>query len=324
MAATGLTAVTGLEEERWQRIQNAIRKPGALDSHVVSELEAETATLHQLERRVPARQLFVRLELHLDRLSELLDRSPRSTLRRRLIRTTGDSATLGAWLAWDMRDARSTAKLYETATLAAREADDHALRACILAYASYDAPPRTSRQLLQQAVSYADGGRHPATFAWVACRQAEEAAELGEDQEAMRLLDRGLTAYEIANPDEERAWTRFLDPSRMAGFSISTYSRLGLTDKALDAGMSVLGSLGPGAPGQKKRALVLANIAEVHLQRQDLEAGLELGAKALNASRDTESTLGFAHLRRLRPHLATCLHVPEARQLDEQLQTLFG
>lgn len=298
LGAAGLSIAVP-DPDQWERLEKAIRRSAALDNVLISDLEAQTSSLHQLERQIPARHLYARVELHLDRLTDLLERAP-TRLKRRLIATAGDTAALGGWIAWDMGDRESAARLYKLATLAAREGDDPGLRACLLAYCSYGAPPHLARQLLQSARSYVDGSAFPTTLAWIDGREAEETAAAGDAVTARRLLEHGLRVYEASQPDQERTWTRFVDPARMAGFAISTYARLGMTDSALDATTSALG----GLESDKKRAIVLADTADVYLQQQDLaaaEAGLQLGDQALAAARETESTVAFAHLKRLRP-----------------------
>jgi hypothetical protein len=66
----------------------------------------------------------------------------------------------------------------------------------------------------------------------------------------------------------------------------------------------------------------LTDAANVHLQQADLDIGLHLAGQGLDAARETQSSVGFDHLRRLRPHLAPWLDVPAAQQLYEQLQTI--
>lgn len=316
LGAAGLSIAVP-DPDQWERLEKAIRRSAALDNVLISELEAQTSSLHQLERQIPARHLYARVELHLDRLTDLLERAP-ARLKRRLVMTAGDTASLGGWIAWDMGDRESAARLYKIATLAAREGDDPVLRACLLAYG---APPHLARELLQSARSYIDGGAYPTALAWIDGREAEEAAAAGDAVAAPRLLEHGLRVYEASQPDEERTWTRFVDPTRMAGFAISTYARLGMTDSALRTATNVLGGLESG----KKRAIVLADTADVYLQQQDLEAaedGLQLADQALEAARETESTVGYDHLRRLPPRLEPWLQLSAARQLHDQLLRL--
>ncbi|MBO0703663.1 MAG: hypothetical protein J2P38_12065, partial [Candidatus Dormibacteraeota bacterium] len=321
--ARGNLAGLPLDGEPWERLMHALSHPSSSDSTLVSDMETLTSGIHDLEAQMPARQVFAQLSLHLDRLANLLHGSTDEALRRRLIGTAGDTAVLGAWVAWDLGDRPGAFRLYETAITAAREGNDPALRACILAYASYgasaDGDSRRARDLLELAGRSLEGTGHPAARAWIRCRQAEETAALGDRPSALRLLESGLTGYEDAHPDRERVWTRFLDSTRMGGFAISTYARVGDTAAALGAAERVLAGLKPDEA--KKRALVLAPLAEAYLQRGDLEVGLEVANLALDAAHLSETTWGFQNLVRLRPLLGGSTS-PDVRSLDQRLAAL--
>jgi tetratricopeptide (TPR) repeat protein len=315
-------APTGVVQgEPWERLIHALRRPSQVDSALVTDVEALTAGLHVLEGQEPARHLMAQVSVHLDRLAELLQGSATEALRRRLICTAGDAAVLGAWMAWDTGDRSGAFHLFETAITAAREGEDPALRACILAYGSYgasaDGDPRKARDLLDLARRCVEGAGFPATYAWIAYRQAEETATLGDSSEALRLLDSGLTSFTNADPDSERVWTRFLDTTRVSGFSISTYARVGDTESALRIADDVLLSLDPEQ--MKKLAILLPSAAEAHLHRGNLDEAVGLASRALTAAVETETTWGFEHLRRLRPLLRRWSNSQEARQLDQRL-----
>jgi hypothetical protein len=313
------SGVGGADPDSWERLEHALRRGGPLDAALVDILEKQTLALHRLEETVPARQVFARLEIHLDRLTELLHRPASARLRRRLVSAAGDSAALGAWVAWDMADSVSATKLYTVATTAAREADDPALRACILAYASYAAPsPARARTLLEQARAFLDRAAFPAGFAWIAGREAEEAAAEGHGRHARRSLEQAQHAYGSARPDQERPWTGFMDEGRMQGFAISTHARLGDSESALKGCDALL----EGGGGGKKQALVLADVAGVHLEQGRLEPALHLAERSADVVAEMQTTVGLNRLRLLRPRLRPWLQVPAARDLDDRLRDL--
>ncbi|MBJ7601536.1 MAG: hypothetical protein DLM67_12105 [Candidatus Nephthysia bennettiae] len=313
------SGVSGADPDSWERLEHALRRGGPLDAALIENLEKQTLALHQLEETVPARQVFARLEIHLDRLTELLHRPASARLRRQLMSAAGDSAALGAWVAWDMGDSASATKLYTVATTAAREADDPALRACILGYASYAAPsPARARTLLEQARAFLDRAAFPAGFAWIAGREAEEAAAQGDGRHARRSLEQAQHAYGSVRSGQERPWTSFMDEGRMQGFAISTHARLGDSESALSGCEGLLEEGGSG----KKQALVLADVAGVHLEQGRLEPALYLAERSADVVLDTQTTVGLNRLRALRPRLRPWLHVPAARNLDDRLGDL--
>jgi hypothetical protein len=74
----------------------------------------------------------------------------------------------------------------------------------------------------------------------------------------------------------------------------------------------------------KKRAIVLASTAEMHLQHGNLEQGMDLAGKALMAALEMESTWGVEGLRRLRPLLTQWKDNSEVRRLDDRLASVCG
>src|SRR5207302_198269 len=80
--------------EPWERLTRALERPSPLDPALVTDVETLTASLHDLETRMPARRLIAQVSGHLDRLAELLQGSMTQTLRQRLIGTAGDAAVL--------------------------------------------------------------------------------------------------------------------------------------------------------------------------------------------------------------------------------------
>src|SRR6266487_140492 len=132
-AVSGLAAMAPVLES-WDRLVLALRGSDPVHDDMVADLEAQTAGFHELERQLPGRALFPKLDAHLDGLAEVLRGRMSATQRQRTIRAAGDAAVLAGWIAWDMHNRPASMRLYKTASVAAREAGDPALLACILAY----------------------------------------------------------------------------------------------------------------------------------------------------------------------------------------------
>lgn len=313
--AVGVATPFGLESEPWARLLHALQPQGTVSGESVAEVEAATSGFHMLEHHVPASHLFGRLANHVNQIAGLLERPMSPPLRKRLTVAAGESAALAGWLAWDLRDRDRAQSLYDTALVAAREAGDPALQACTLAYRSYMEEGPTSLELLEQARSLIEPEAYPATYAWLSGREAEERAQLGASMPALDVLDGGLSAHSSAHADQERAWTGFLDSSRMQGFAISTYGRLGELEQARQAAADALAVLGE----QKHSAMILADIADVELQQGHLEEGLQRAGTALDVVVKTEFSVGFERLTRLRQRLRRWAREPAVRQFEDQL-----
>jgi hypothetical protein len=72
----------------------------------------------------------------------------------------------------------------------------------------------------------------------------------------------------------------------------------------------------------KKRSMVLADVANACVQRGEIDRGVEMASHALVIATKTECSSGLDRLTRLRPHLSRYRDVPGVWQLDEQLQAI--
>ncbi len=139
-------------------------------------------------------------------------------------------------MASDIGDSATARNFYDTAVKAAQEADDPAIAACALAYRSYIPSTKgangRARILLTEALENISETGPPATVAWIAARHAEESAQLGDNAQALASWGRAEDAFSICDPDEDRAWTWFLDQNRFDSYRIATYSKIGRLDEA--------------------------------------------------------------------------------------------
>ena len=327
VAALGASASTsGLNAqpspEVWERLSLALAKPSALDAATVASLEACTEGFFLVEEHLPARRLDGGLRLHLEELTSLLHGAP-AALRGRLAAAAGATAALAGWVAFDLGDGRRADALYRTALQAAGQAKDKALRACVLGYQSYLASSQgRSKQAVELLVAAQRdrlGSTNATTRAWLAAREAEERAALGDHTAALAALARAKDSFVDAHPEHERPWTRFFDRSRLGSMEVATLARLDRPAAELrDAVDGVLAAL--GQEGKKKRSIALADVAAAYFQQGDAEQGCHFALEAHAIASRTACAWGRQRLRHLSRHLAACTHVPAARDLLEQLQ----
>ncbi len=326
VAAAGGVAVTPVtfDTEPWDRLSAALRQQAVVTPSIVDDLSARTAGLFGLEERVPARALMDKVTTHLVTLSRLLETSPRSAVRRDLAATAGEAAALAGWLAFDMRDNTRALAYYRVAVEAAREADDNALWACVLGYESYQpgmaGRPDQACALLTEAQRRAALGGSMMTRAWLAAREAEEQASRGDSGAALRALERAGDAYDRADPAHDRVWTQFFDRPRLNGMKVTTFTRLRRPDAAYAAAAESLSPTSPTAT--KKRSLLLATLAEVHIHRREPDQACQLAADALAIVAQTDFSLGLARVRQVRDQLRPWRETQPVRDLDEQLRVL--
>lgn len=262
----------------WGRLATAL-SGGSVDSPVVRQLTRTTEELYVDEEHIPARLLMDRLTEHLDAITAILPRAGR--FRRELVISAGETAALAGWACWDRGEHQDARHYYRTVRDAAREAGHPALEALALVYTSYGAGPDRAAEMLSEAQKNVRGTGYATAAAWVAAREAEERARLGDERRAVRALDRARTSYEYADPAQEQPWVRFLRPSRLDSMAVATYTRLHLSDAVQEAEAS-LENLVDGNP--KVNVAVLCDASMAHLIAGDAERGVEVGRQALDVS----------------------------------------
>lgn len=280
------------QSEVWERLAYALTNHAAMNEAVVREMEARSAGFHRLEEIVSAPQLLKGLSVHLREISTLLGTAsdPKDELRTRLLATAGESSVLAGWAASDMGDSATARNFYDTATKAAKEAKDPAIAACALTYRSYIPSTKgangRARVLLSEALEILPETSSPGTLAWIAARHAEESAQLGDSRQALSSWCRAEEAYGVADTEEDRVWTRFLDQNRFDSYRIAMLAKVGRLDEAQQVAASVLARL--SQPDRKKAAIIFEDIAAAHLARGSVNEASQLAKKGLTVLRETE------------------------------------
>ena len=290
-AQLGAGAAVG-HGEVWERLADALTRPGSLNETVVRELEARSAGFYLLEEIIPAQDVLKVLTAHIREVSTLLSGrpgDPDDELRRRLIVAAGESSLLAGWSASALGDSAAARNFYDTAITAAGEARDPAITACALTYRSYIPSARgangRARILLTQALENVSDQASPATTAWVAARHAEESALLNDKPQALRSWRRAEEAFSIADPDEDRAWSRFLNRDRfdLPHRHLPEGRQVRRSPEVADG---LLARLGP-AEG-KLAAVIRENIAAAHLARGSVTEAARVAQSGLAIVRETE------------------------------------
>jgi hypothetical protein len=125
-------------------------------------------------------------------------------------------------------------------------------------------------------------------MAWVSARHAEESAQLGDTRQALASWARAEEAYSIADPEEDRAGTRFLTQDRFDSFQIATFSRIGKLDEAQETAMKLLACL--SEIDRKRTVIIFGDMAKAHLAHGSLSEASKLAKNGVIALRET----GFA------------------------------
>lgn len=307
--AASVAAAAGsglLAETPWQRLVESVTRDRPVDATTVQLIEDRTAEFFHAEETQPAREIVAAMRQHRHTLTALLHNAAGEQLRTRLLTATGETDVLLGWLLFDLDQPAEAVKAWRRTLVIAKQTGDGALAACALGYWSYLASTRGDTEpalrLLRQAEGQVSGSSAPATRSWIAVRQAEEAARLGDTTTSLRALDRAITAFDFAKPRTERPWTAFFTAGRLGSSTVATYTTLGHPE-AETAADSLLASL--SLADNKVRGLVLADLATAAANGRDYDRADNFAAGALNVASRTEATLVKSRLRALATTLPT-------------------
>ncbi|HEX6403936.1 MAG TPA: helix-turn-helix transcriptional regulator [Pseudonocardiaceae bacterium] len=329
-AASVAAATAGaglLSDTPWQRLIDSVNKGRPVDTATVQLMQDRTADLFHTEESVPARQLLDAIAQHRTTLETLLANARIESIQRDLVVAMGETDVLTGWLLFDLGRGSEASNAWRSTLKIAKETGDRALAACALGYWSYLASSRNDTapavRLLQQARDCVPGSSAPATRSWLSAREAEELARLGDENGALRAVERALTAYDFARPRSERPWTAFFGASRLGSMTVSAYTTLRHRD-ATAAADSLLTSLSPME--NKVRAIVLSDLTINAAHTNDYDRATALVSDAIELTTRTETTLAKQRLLALAATLpATASKAGSVGVLREQIvSTLRG
>ena len=321
-AALGGSAALA-QSEVWERLAYALTNSTSTNDAVVREMEARSAGFHRLEEIVPAPQLLKGLTVQLREVTTLLSGTtsdPKDQLRRRLLVVAGESSVLTGWTASVTGDSVTARNFYDTAVTAAQEAKDPEIVACALAYRSYAPSIKgangRARVLLAEALEILPRNSSPGTLAWIAARHAEESAQLGDTSQALTSWARAKEAYSVADLEDDRVWTRFLDQNRFDSCQILTLANIGRIDEAQEIANTVLARL--EHPDRKKAVYIFEDMAMAHLARGSVIEASKLARNGLAIMREVEFAMRLPRYEAIAQALRNQSRQPAVRAYLEE------
>jgi transcriptional regulator with XRE-family HTH domain len=321
-AALGGSAVLA-QSEVWERLAYALTNSASTNDAVVREMEARSAGFHRLEEFVPAPQLLKGLMVQLREVTTLLSgtaNDPKDQLRKRLLVVAGESSVLTGWTASVVGDSVAARNLYDTAAKAAREVKDPEIAACALGYRSYlpsiKGANGRARVLLAEALEILPRNCSPGTLAWIAARHAEESAQLGDSAQALASWQRAEEAYSVADIEDDRVWTRFLDQNRFDSCQILTLANIGRIEEAQEIANRVLARL--EHPERKKAVYIFEDMAMAHLARGSVIEASKLARSGLAIMREVEFSMRLPRYEMIAQALRNQARQPAVRAYLEE------
>ena len=282
LAAAAVPAAP-LGGEARERVERAPWLSGRIGADTVDHLEGITIALQSLgPTQVSSRAVLGPVIGHLEALRQLLAGSLSSSQRARLCSLAADTAGFAGWLRWNMDDPDGAARYFVVALDAARESGDKALAAYLGGSAACQPPYReTPQRRLQQLQAVAWTDATPSSRAWLAAKEADAHAMLGDEAGCLRALDRAERALEDAHGEDGARRPRFsaIDATWLQGERGASLARLGRGDEARAMLLPVLERL--GAECERDRLWLGTALASTYAQGGEPEEACRVAGEVL-------------------------------------------
>jgi tetratricopeptide (TPR) repeat protein len=282
----------------------------------IAQLEETVAGLGQdLPRRSPF-ELRQPINRYLQRVTNLLKQPQPPEIRRRLCSTAGQLAGMAGNVEFDLHRPDKARALYGVARAAAEQAGDPAVSAWVLGNISYLLEQRgeleRALEAAQGGVSFASQCTVTTQHVWLALREAELHASLGNLRSMRTALRRADQAMQQARLEERRPGIDFFTEAKLPAYKASCYMLVGQSQPALECSTEALNQLDPSA---RSRSFVLLDHATILVGLGDAEQACSIATDFLAATPAAEQTPRL--VRRVQDFRRTLIPVSTAGAVRE-------
>ncbi|MFC1435637.1 tetratricopeptide repeat protein [Streptacidiphilus sp. N1-3] len=243
---------------------------------------------------------------------------------RELFAATSQLVHLAGWMAGDEGDQGLAQQYYAHSFRLAAEAGDSELSATALrgmAVQAIDLGHRAAAvRLSEECVHYAGDIQDPRAVAYYQATLANAAALDGDRRSATTALAASQAAIENAPKTQGESWAAHYDAGRWAHESGMILAQLGDLDAAQEHLHHALDI--HGLDRRRTRAIVLADLGQVHLRRDDPDAALSTWSDFLDTAEGIRSIKVTEAVAEMRARLNRLKAVPSAQELDQRAAVL--
>jgi tetratricopeptide (TPR) repeat protein len=262
---------------------------------------------------------------HLDAAVDVMRQLPDGPLKRRVLRTRSEVATLAGRLTFfDLRKPTRARGYYGLAHESATQADDDLLAAAALGHLAFlpaaEGNASAAVDYLAGAATHARRAGVPLVQSWIAAVESEVLTPVNAAG-ALRALDHAAAL--LSRPTDVTAppWFDYYSGDRLDGFRGRALLQLGRSEEARVALRTALRGLGPAAVKQK--AVFLLDVASSYLgAAPDLDQACHLAVDAAGALAMAGYATASTRLHEFRGQLGPWEHTSAVVNLDERLGAL--
>ncbi|MEY9937633.1 helix-turn-helix domain-containing protein [Streptacidiphilus sp. MAP5-3] len=239
---------------------------------------------------------------------------------RDLFAATSQLVHLAGWMAGDEGNQGLAQQYYAHSFRLAAEAGDPELSATALrgmAVQAIDLGHRAAAvRLSEECVHYATSIQDPRAVAYYQATLANASALDGDRRTAREALMASESAIENAPKTPGESWAAHYSVGRWAHETGMILAQLGDLDAAQDHLHHALAI--HGLDRRRTRAIVLADLGQVHLRRDDTDAALATWSDFLDTAEGIRSVKVTGAVDEMRARLHRLREIPAAQELDQR------
>ncbi|HET9254882.1 MAG TPA: transcriptional regulator, partial [Pseudonocardiaceae bacterium] len=323
------TAVLGADRGQWLPSPAQTPAPSRIGLTDVRQVEAATRAMRALDYRFGGGACRDAVVAQLSWAQRLLGASGTEDVRQALFRALGDLQNLAGWTTFDVGLLDSSRSHFATALEFAKQSGDSSLMSNIMyrigrVYLHYKEPNDALKWFQLGQIAAQDSGSEHAVA--VLCgNEAWAYAMMGDDVQAMKLLGRSRDELSRANPHETPDWAKFYNDTDMYAMIGCIHNELAAFDPRHSTfAIPAFGQALDRYDDQMGRSLAftLTMLATAHLRQGDVDHGLQVGRRALNAASTLKSRRVTDRLEPLQIEAARRSTNADARDLCHQIKQL--
>jgi tetratricopeptide (TPR) repeat protein/transcriptional regulator with XRE-family HTH domain len=299
---------------------------GRLGAGIAAHLDQVTARWRLLDDSHGAKEAGAGIAEHIETISALIPNAAHEQARNALLSARASAEQFAGWCSWEQRDLSAALRWSTKATRDAIQAGDRPLASYALARAvayqlrsGHTSDAATSVQPIWRVAKRPD--TPPLVASCLAATCANALAANGNALGALRASAWSRQAFDlhIENQAEVPGWIYFYTEAQMTEWLGRAAILLRRWDEAGSQLEACLAALRTGFP--REAGVALTALAEVCVERGDLDRAEELARQALDVAERFGSARGVARLggvlRRMR---RTAPDAPVTRRLSERLK----
>jgi len=290
---------------------------------IVEQIEQRIHQLRLLDDHVGGLDTYDMVTGELDATVTMLrEAAYTEAVGRGLLGAIGELCQLAGWVTADAGRHSEAIRLYLTGVRAAHAAGDRPGAASNLSSLAYlvanTGNPRQAVLMAASAVRGAEAHAAPAAQALLLERLAWTYARAGAAADAERALGRVEETFDDTRPDEEPAWTYWLDQDEITIMAGRCWTQLSRPLRAVPLLEDATSRYGQDTA--RESALYLTWLAEAYLQANEIEPAAEVAIRALMLAARAHSKRSTARVGEVREMLTPYHGVPAVDAFEDAFQ----